>query len=78
MLIDRIAYYTGQVIVDMVVYSIGGTGTIVALNFSEKLSPVAVRTMYTSFSTFATSHAINKTEVGAITDNLFNCLEFLD
>jgi hypothetical protein len=64
--VEKILYYTGAVAADIVLVTV---------------TPYSAYTVYrvaSKVSVFATTHALKNKTVEVVSENLFNCLQFLD
>jgi hypothetical protein len=80
-LIEQISYKIGGVIGDIILITILPVYGFTGVKFAGKFCDLATTNggkIALSVSNFATSHSISKCGASFITNNVFNCLEFIE
>lgn len=77
---DQIAYSIGILTVDLIVYTVGGSGIVSLYKYVRKfqLNRTRIGWIFKSVNKFAKAHSISSVSVDDVTTNLFNCLEYID
>lgn len=70
---ERLCYRLGEVLADIILISVGPTSLFTTMKVTQKTIKVTQK-----FSKFAILHSIDSTSVDAVSENLFECLPFLE
>lgn len=73
-LVEKIFYKTGELLADIVYYGTRPVVTLSALHIAVKNTDEII----SGLSSLAKEHALKDKSIVGVTENLFECLEYLD